>query len=192
MKNINGDNPGNFLNRLLYFYQCLSDHRKGAHNSCEIFKPVLSILNLNTFSKTPSRLLCDAFWNSIDYNNLKLKLNSNLNFFDIGCGSGSYGKFLKKITNDCFSSYTGLDIYKNCSYPNEFNHITSKAENVNQYINEETNFIISQSALEHIEKDIFVLEEITKKLTKNDKPFIQIHMVPASRCLWLYLLWLEK
>ena len=31
------------------------------------------------------------------------------------------------------------------------------------------------------------MEEITKKLTKNDKYFIQIHMVPASMCLWLYL-----
>lgn len=187
MKKINGDNPGSFLHRLLYFYQCLSDHRKGINDSCNIFKPALSISNLNTFDKTPSRLLCDAFWNSIDYENLKLKLNSNLNFFDIGCGSGSYGKFLKEIASDCFSSYTGLDIYKNHNYPTEFNHITSKAENVYQYINEETNFILSQSALEHIEKDSFVLEEITKKLTKKDKYFIQIHMVPASMCLWLYL-----
>ena len=96
MRKINGDNPGNFLNRLLYFYQCLRDHRKGKNSSSEIYKPTLSISNLNTFSKTPSRLLCDAFWNSIDYKNLRLQLNSNLNFFDIGCGSGIYGKFLKK------------------------------------------------------------------------------------------------
>ena len=187
MKKINGDNPGNFLNRLLYFYQCLRDHRKGKNSSSEIYKPNLSISNLNTFSKTPSRLLCDAFWNSIDYKNLRLQLNSNLNFFDIGCGSGIYGKFLKKINYKYFSSYTGLDIYKNHNYPSEFNHITSKAENVNQYINKKTNFVISQSALEHIEKDIYVMEEVTKKLIENDKPFVQIHMVPASKCLWLYL-----
>jgi len=187
MKKINGDKPGNFLNRLLYFYQCLRDHRKGINNLCDIYRPTLSTLNLNTFSKTPSRLLCDAFWNSIDYENLKLQLNSNLNFFDIGCGSGSYGLFLKKLAGKYFSSYTGLDIYKNHNYPSEFNHITSTAENVNQYINKKTNFVVSQSALEHIERDIFVLEETTKKLIENDKPFLQIHMVPSNKCLWLYL-----
>ena len=52
MKKINGDNPGSFLHRLLYFYQCLSDHRKGINDSCDIFKPALSISNLNTFDKT--------------------------------------------------------------------------------------------------------------------------------------------
>ena len=187
MKKINGDNPGTIINRFLYFYQCLSDQRKGVNYTCDIFKPTLSMSNLNTFSKTPSRLLCDAFWNSINYENLKLKLNSNLNFFDIGCGSGSYGKFLKKITGEYFSSYTGLDIYKNHNFPSEFNHINSTADNVNKYISINTNFVISQSALEHIEKDIFVLEEITNKLIENKKPFVQIHMVPASMCLWLYL-----
>ena len=187
MKKINGDNPGTIINRFLYFYQCLSDQRKGVNYTCDIFKPTLSMSNLNTFSKTPSRLLCDAFWNSINYENLKLKLNSNLNFFDIGCGSGSYGKFLKKIAGEYFSSYTGLDIYKNHNFPSEFNHINSSADNVNKYIGINTNFVISQSALEHIEKDIFVLEEITNKLIENKKPFVQIHMVPASMCLWLYL-----
>ena len=187
MKQINGDNPGNFLNRLLYFYQCLSDHRKGINKSCETYKPTLSIKNLSTLSKTPTRLLCDGFWNSINYESLKLQLNSNLNFFDIGCGSGLYGNFLKKLSGEHFSSYIGLDIYKNDNYPLEFNHIKSKAEDVNQYIEKKTNFVLSQSALEHIEKDNFVIEEITKKLIENNKPFVQIHMVPASKCLWLYL-----
>ncbi len=187
MNKINGDNPGTVLNRFLYFNQCLSDQRKGENYPCDIFKPNLSLSNINTFSKTPSRLLCDAFWNSINYENLKSKLNSNLNFFDIGCGSGSYGKFLKKITGEYFSSYTGLDIYKNHNFPSEFNHINSSANNVNKYIKMNTNFVISQSALEHIENDIHVLDEITNKLIENKKPFVQIHMVPASMCLWLYL-----
>jgi len=187
MKQINGDNPGNILNRLLYFFQCINNHKKGSDDSCEISNPYLTILNLDTFDKSPSRLLCDGLWNSIDYGNLKLQLNSDLNFFDIGCGSGRYGKLLKKISNQYFGSYTGLDIYKNDKYPVEFNHICSKAESGSQYINKKINFVISQSALKHIEKDTFVIEEITKKLCKNNTPFIQIHMVPASKCLWLYL-----
>jgi len=187
MAQINGDNPGSIKNRLLYFYQCLNNHRKGTNKECEILNPTLSMTNLDTFGKTPSRLLCDALWNSIDYKNIKIKLNSSLNFFDIGCGSGLYGSFLKKISGDCFSSYTGLDIYKNHNYPKEFNHIISKAENIYNYISKQTNFVISQSALEHIEKDNFVIEETTKKLIENNTPFIQVHMVPASKCLWLYL-----
>lgn len=187
MKQINGDNPGNILNKLLYFFQCINNHKKGSNESCEISNPTLSILSLDTFDKSPSRLLCDGLWNSMDYGNLKLQLNSDLNFFDIGCGSGKYGKLLRKLSNQYFGSYTGLDIYKNDKYPAEFNHICAKAENVSQYINKKINFVISQSALEHIEKDTFVIEEITKKLYENNTPFIQIHMVPASKCLWLYL-----
>ena len=52
MKKINGDNPGNFINRLLYFYQCVRDHRKGTNYLCEVYKPSVSIFNLNTFKKT--------------------------------------------------------------------------------------------------------------------------------------------
>ncbi|MDB3889566.1 class I SAM-dependent methyltransferase [Candidatus Pelagibacter sp.] len=188
MKQINGDKPGNVLNRLLYFYQCISNHKKGSDKSCEISNPTLSIINIDTFDKSPSRLLCDGFWNSIDFENLKLQLNSKLNIFDIGCGSGKYGKFLEKLSNQFFGNYTGLDIYKSDKYPEKFNHICDRAENVYHYINKKINFVISQSALEHIEKDIVVIEEITKKLNKNNTPFIQIHMVPASKSLWLHLL----
>ena len=41
--------------------------------------------------------------------------------------------------------------------------------------------------MEHIKNDFFVLKEFTKKLCKNNNPFIQIHMIPATKCLWLYL-----
>ena len=187
MKLINGDNPGNILSRLLYFFQCIKNHKKGSNELCKIMKPTLSILNLETFNKTPVRLLCDGLWNSIDYENLKLKLKSDLNFFDIGCGTGKYGKFLKKLSNQHFGSYTGLDIYKNEKYPSEFNHVCDKAENISRYLNKKINFVLSQSALEHIEKDTFVIEEITKKLHENNSPFIQIHVVPASISLWIYL-----
>ncbi len=187
MTQINGDNPGNILNRLLYFFQCIKDHNKGSTELCEIMKPTLSILNLDTFNKTPSRLLSDGFWNSIDYENLRLKLNSDINFFDIGCGSGIYGQLLKKISNQYFGSYTGLDIYKNDKYPSEFEHICDRAKNISKYLTKKINFVMSQSALEHIENDTFVIEEITKKLNENNSPFVQIHIVPASISLWIYL-----
>lgn len=188
MKQINGDNPGNFFNRLLYFYQCIKSHKnKNFKKSCNIIEPRLSIKHLKTFNKSPSRLLCDGLWNAIDYENLTSQFGSKLYFFDIGCGSGMYGKLVEKFSSNNFGNYTGLDIYKNENYPNEFIHIKDKAENVFQHINKDINFVMSQSALEHVEKDEFVIEEITRKLFENNKNFIQIHMVPASRCLWLYL-----
>ena len=73
MRQINGDNPGSIKNRLLYFYQCLNNHRKGNNKECEILNPTLSMANLDTFGKTPSRLLCDALWNTIDYKNIKFE-----------------------------------------------------------------------------------------------------------------------
>ena len=187
MKQINGDNPGGILNRFIYFFQCLINQNKGSDKYIKIHNPTLSILNIETFNKSPSRLLCDGFWNSINYENLKSQLNSNLNFFDIGCGRGEYGKLLKKLSNKSFGSYTGLDIYKSKHYPSEFNHVLDSAENVFNHISKKINFIISQSTLEHIENDIYVIEEITKKALSNNNSFVQIHMIPANPILWLHL-----
>lgn len=187
MKIINGDKINGKIERILYFYQCIINLNKGSIDNININYPKLSIDNVDTSKKSPSRILCDAFWNSIDYENLKLQLKNQLNFFDIGCGNGNYGKIFENLSYPFFESYTGIDIYKHKNFPKKFKFIKDNANNVSKYINEETNFITSQSALEHIEKDFHVLEQTTNKLSKNNKAFIQIHMLPASKSLWLYL-----
>ena len=118
---------------------------------------------------------------------MELQLKSKINFFDIGCGSGHHGSFYENLLKDSFESYTGLDIYKHEQFPEKFRHIIDKAENISKYINKKINFVTSQSSLEHIEHDNLVLKDLTKKLNDNNLPFIQIHMLPASRALWLYL-----
>ncbi len=187
MKKINGDKIKGILSRIMYFFQCLLDQNKGKSKYIKIENPTLSISNINTFKKTPSRILCEAFWNSIDYENLEIQLKSKINFFDIGCGSGHHGIMYEKLCSNSFGSYTGLDVYKNARFPPKYFHVLDKAENVSNHINKKINFISSQSSLEHIEKDNFVIKQITKKLINNNSPFIQIHMIPAGKALWLYL-----
>ena len=187
MKKINGDKINGLINKILYFPQCLIDQKCGDNKYIKIDNPTLSTFDIKTHGKTPSRILCEAFWNSIDYENVEIQLGSKLNFFDIGCGSGHHGELYKNLSKQSYESYTGLDTYKHDQFPLKFNHIMDKAENISQYINKKINFVTSQSSLEHIEKDILVIEELTKKLTENKEPFIQIHMLPASKALWLYL-----
>lgn len=187
MKQINGDKINGKINRILYFYQCIINWNKGSVGNINYNYPKLSIDNVNKAKKSSSRILCDAFWNSIDYANLKSQLKNQLNFFDIGCGSGNYGKLYENLSGPFFGSYTGIDIYKHKNFPEKFKFIESSAENISQYINDRVNFITSQSALEHIEKDFYVLEQTTKKLSELNKLFIQVHMLPASKSLWLYL-----
>ncbi len=184
---INGDNKLSTIKRLLYFIQCIIDHNKGSHFHLDILNPKLSIKNMEINKLSPSRLLCDAFWNTIDYKGLSKQLGAKLNIIDLGCGNGDYGKFIKKLADKSFGSYTGLDIYKDKKFPSYFSHIKSKAENTYKFVKKDNNFIMSQSALEHIESDFDAIKEVTSTLIKNKKPFLQIHMVPAAYSLWLYL-----
>ena len=184
---INGDNNLSFFDRIYYFIQCVVNHKKGSNFYLKSLSPKLSIKNLETDKLSPSRLLCDAFWNTIDFKFLEKQLHAKLNIIDLGCGKGAYGNFIKKLADKSFDSYTGLDIYKDKKFPSNFKHIKSKAEDAYKFINKDNNFIMSQSALEHIESDFDAIKKITMVLIKKKNPFIQIHMVPASCSLWLYL-----
>ena len=79
---INGDNKLSTIKRLLYFIQCIIDHNKGSHFHLDILNPKLSIKNLEINKLSPSRLLCDAFWNTIDYKGLSKQLGAKLNIID--------------------------------------------------------------------------------------------------------------
>ena len=61
MKKMNGDQINSFIDRILYFYQCLADHNKGKNRYIKIENPTLSISDIKSFNKSPSRLLCDFF-----------------------------------------------------------------------------------------------------------------------------------
>ena len=181
---LNGDNISGVWNKILYFPQCLYAAKIGNSHKLDIANIKLKTIKFS--AGTPSRILCDMFWETIDYDNLASQLGGSVNIFDIACGRGHYGLKYRGLLKKKFGSYTGIDIYKHKQFPSEFNHILDKAECSVNYLDNH-NMITSQSGLEHIEEDIKVLKEVTSTLCKNGKPFIQIHLVPATASLFLYL-----
>ncbi len=186
-KDLNGDILEGALQKFWYFFQCLRNHQKGDAEAIYLLGPNLLCEGLDLSDLSPSRALCNCFWRSINYAHLERELGSKLHFLDLGCGNGKYGLFLKNWSSSSFGSYTGIDIYKNNDFPQIFEHHTAKAEDAHMFVNKSTNVIISQSALEHVENDIEALELLTRKLSLTNKNFVQIHLVPASASLWLYL-----
>ena len=181
---INGDNLQNLWHKILYFPQCILSSFKGTKHNLDISRLKLKIINFST--GTPSRILCNMFWETIDYENLSNQLGGKVSVFDIACGKGHYGLKYEKLLSKSFVNYTGIDIYKHQQFPKNFKHILSNAKYAADYLDNH-NFITSQSGLEHVEEDIEVLKNITSKLSKKNKPYIQIHLVPASASLFLYL-----
>lgn len=183
---INGDNKLGLWKKFLYFPQCIFFSMMGKENKANIMNVKLKKNDNFLDVGTPSRKLSNLLWSSLNWNLLSTKIGSKLSLFDLGCGKGHYGFLYKKLIGEKFLSYTGIDIYKHKNFPEQFNHILDKAENSYKYV-ENHNCIVSQSALEHIEKDTQTLSKLTEVLIRKNKPFIQVHLVPASAALYLYL-----
>ena len=184
---INGDNPKNFLERLLYFFQCIINGFKGKSNENIIHRLELKNYKDKINKGTPSRRLSDMLWCSINWDNLSEQFGKKVNILDLGCGNGLYGYFFRDLLKDKFGSYSGLDVYRDNDFPSEFLHVQDTAENAHKYV-EGINCVVSQSALEHIEADLLTLQNMTERLSYGDsKKFVQIHLVPASASLFLYL-----
>jgi len=185
---INGDNVAGIWKRLAYFPQCLMNHMRGESSAVAIRQVELKQANLGKFGRgSPSRIVCNMLWSEIDFRAISKSFDEPLHFFDIGCGKGEYGLYMQELSQKFFGSYVGLDMYKADSFPDNFEHILSDAANAANAISSNVNFIMSQSALEHIEHDSMTIESVTNKLLLNKRKFIQVHMVPAPSSLWLYL-----
>ena len=184
---INGDEIRNLGDRIAYFPQCVVNGLVGNRNLIQVCYISLIDDAKATNIGSPARRLNNMFWASVDWVALSKKLNGNVHVLDIGCGKGGSGNRFKTYLKKHFGSYSGLDIYKAESFPDKFRHIKDKAENVSRYIDDTVNLITSQSALEHIENDLTVLKDLTESLGNRKKPFLQIHLVPASFTLWTYL-----
>lgn len=140
---------------------------------------------------SPSRKLCDLFWLKFPWELIKSEIGE-IRVFDTGCGSGNYGIKLQSYSGNNITSYTGVDICKSENWDAltnrykdfKFHQVDSKS--ILGYIPEETNFFMTQSALEHFEEDLVYFEQIREFLSRKSRNAIQVHLLPSSACRKLY------
>lgn len=181
---INGDRVSSWRERLLYFPQCVKQWNVSSRGC--LSTRFVNLISANERTGTPSRRLCNMFWGTLNWSRVAEQIGGKVKVFDIACGAGHYGKKYKIYLGQSFAGYTGLDIYKHADFPAEFTHIIDKAENIEGHISDH-NLIVSQSGLEHIEKDFDVLVSAVTAQKAQGKKFLQIHLVPAPISLFLYL-----
>jgi SAM-dependent methyltransferase len=146
---------------------------------------------INKYS-SPSRKMCDLFWASLPWSKIKESLGE-INIVDIGCGKGGYGEKIVKFSDDRINSYKGVDLSESEKWKNihdkdsRLSFEVFDGENIYNKIGEKTNFIQSQSAMEHIENDLDFFRQIKDYIDNLGKEVIQVHLFPAKASIWLYL-----
>ena len=140
---------------------------------------------------TPSRMFCDLFWKNIKWDDVKDEIG-DINIFDTGCGDGNYSLKINNFAGG-INSYVGVDsvVYKswhNLQSANEFVRVSKLlSTNILPEIPRSTNFIITQSAIEHFDYDLDYFRQIKRYIEKSGKNIIQVHLFPTPPSLWLYL-----
>lgn len=132
---------------------------------------------------SPSRKYLDQFLRSELLNIIHIK---NISLLDIGCGSG----YIRRILSDAgfTGEYVGVDLYKHDNFETfdsdsfESTLIESKIEDLN--FSKKFDFIMSITALEHIENDVLTVLKCGYLLGNKG---IQMHVVPSSWSKLLYL-----
>ena len=139
---------------------------------------------------SPYRALSNLFWLKLDWRAIKSELGG-INVFDTGAGKGGYALKLNDFAQG-ITAYFGVDLsqheeWKNTMHENAF--ITLKQQTSNDILDSipnETNFFMSQSAIEHFEHDLLYFEQIKNFIDKSKKNIIQIHLFPSAACLKLF------
>jgi hypothetical protein len=140
---------------------------------------------------SPSRRLCNFFWINLDWQQILSDLGGPISAVEIGCGTGVYGKLIEKLIGSDMNFYRGIDINESIEWSElrknpKFKFIQGNAESIYNDL-KGTNFIFTQSAIEHFEKDLSFFLTIAKYVENTKHPIIQIHLVPSAECLTTYL-----
>lgn len=189
LKNISGDKKLNLFQHIYwvivaYLNIKIENHKISDKINIFNFKPKKKITFMRKMRLTPSRYWCNLFWQDLPFD---LIFNRGFKALEIGCGSGTYGKFLENQVG--FKNYTGIDIVKRWKIQNrKFKFFQDSFKNIDRYL-KKINFIITQSALEHFDEDLDLHLKIGKYIKKNKykKKFFQLHLIPSEQCLFTYL-----
>lgn len=141
--------------------------------------------------KSPSRWLCDQFWESLPWGEVSQGLGGSVDVLDLGCGEGRLSDKLKTFLGKRLRRYLGVDISSRPSWAHllsagkvEFSVLDLNEAAPDPPVN---NLVVSQSVLEHLRNDGFVIKKFGRNASLNSPPSIQIHLVPGPASLWDYL-----
>ena len=138
---------------------------------------------------SPSRIICNIFWEQLDWDLIRSQLDGELRVMEVGCGTGRYGTKLRKIAQ--IDSYKGVDIQASEEwYAIPLENFEFEVESYENFLalTSGENLIITQSAIEHFEQDIHFFDSIRKYAESSIHPVIAIHLFPSPACLFTMLL----
>lgn len=140
---------------------------------------------------SPTRALSDLFWMQLPWEEIAAKLGK-LSILDTGCGSGRYGLEIQKHSHGGVLSYTGIDESSRPNWEETMREhkfvrlVAAGSENFSSLIPAETNFFMSQSAIEHFPEDVTYFRQVRDFLKTKTSPWMQVHLFPSAACLPLY------
>lgn len=138
---------------------------------------------------SPSRILSNLFWRELPWGQIVKEIGL-ISVLDTGCGSGSYGNYVNKCSQENVKSYVGLDVYQHPSWnsPQEISKRFQRfdGKSIASFIPDDINFFMSQSAIEHFRHDQKYFQEIQQFIKHHPRPIIQVHLLPSVACMKLY------
>lgn len=145
------------------------------------------LVALQEFPISPSRFLSNTFWMSRDWDELEQEIGEPLEVLEVGCGTGRYGALLKTLHP---ITYTGLDLFPSREWEKlrleGLTFFQDSYENFSEIVSTQ-NLIITQSALEHFDKDLILMQDIGEYARNRTGNTCAIHLFPSSTGLFKFI-----
>lgn len=133
---------------------------------------------------SPSRRLSDFFCMTLPWDAIRDELGS-VHLVDVGCGSDGYGPRLLAWAGGRIATYTGMDLRPGdrwaelAASDGRLRFLQAGAEQAGAALPVGSNFIMSQSAVEHLDHDLRFFEQMRDYARAYARPVVQVHAVPS-------------